>query len=408
MSLRPVRVALSCLTFVSLVQGCSGNPGNREQLQLGAVLSTTGDLATIGTEQLQAVTLAIEEINAAGGVLGKDLTVVNRDDGTNEAKGATAAKALADLGVPVVFGATGSAISLKVGEVLLPAKIVQVSFSSTSPLLTSVADDGYLFRTCPSDALQGKLLARRARAKGFTKVAVIHLPGAYGKGLADAFAQSFVEAGGTAPTVDEYTEGAGSYTTFLSAVYAKYTPAPDAILLVAYPVDGAQIIKDYNNSFTSKGTFWFFTDATEDPGFYTGLTLSFGHEGTGPGTPTGEAYDAFRTAYQKKYGQEASVGSFAVNAYDAVYLVALGMEAAQSASAADLKAKLTSVSSGGTAFGPTAYADAVKALKAGTDINFQGASGVVDFDAAGDVVAPYHLWKVEGGAIQIVSPNENP
>src|SRR5205823_590615 len=117
-----------------------------------------------GAENVQAAQLAIDEINKAGGVLGTTLALVNKDDGSDAAKGATAAQALVDLKVPVVIGAAGSSISLSVAAVLAPAKVVQISESSTSPDLTTFADDGYLFRTCPSDALQGVLLAECAKA----------------------------------------------------------------------------------------------------------------------------------------------------------------------------------------------------------------------------------------------------
>src|SRR4051794_6557854 len=103
-----------------LLVGCNGGGSQRAKLELGAVLSTTGDLATVGTEELQALTLAMDEINAAGGVLGKDLTVVNKDDGTDDVKGEAAAHALVDLGVPIVFGAVASDVTLKVSAVLAP------------------------------------------------------------------------------------------------------------------------------------------------------------------------------------------------------------------------------------------------------------------------------------------------
>ncbi len=387
-------------------------PPERPKIQLGAILSTTGALASVGYQQLQAALLAVDQVNAAGGVLGQELELVHKDDGTEEDRGGPAAQALADLHVPVVFGAAGSAISLKASEVLVPANIVLISASSTTPLLSTASDDGLVFRTCPSDALQGKLLAKRARMLGHSRVALVYLPGAYGEGLASAFSQAFVAAGGQAPAFNQqYTTGQSSYTTLLRDLYQAYATPPDAVVLVAYPLDGAQIVNDYNRSFSDKQSFWFFTDATEDVAFVSAVTgsgFSFNHEGTGPGTPSGASYDAFRDAYHAQFGEWPQAGSFAVNAYDAVFLVALAMEAGGASTSAAVKAQLTGVSRGGTAYGPSQYAQAVQALHEGKDINFDGASGVVDFDDAGDVVAPYHLWRVESGALRVTVQSADP
>lgn len=389
---------------------CPG-PTQRNKVQIGAVLSTTGDLSNIGAEQLDAANLAVAEINAAGGVLDSDLEMVQRDDGTDSAKGKTAAQALVDLKVVAAVGAVGSAITLSAASVTAPAKIPLVSASSTSPLLTTATDDGYLFRTCPSDASQGKLLAKRAKAKGFTKMAVVYIPGAYGKGLADTFAATFTAGGGTITYNQEYTEGQSSYNTLLTALYAA--GKPDAVLLVAYPIDGATMIKDYLQNYSTNQTFWFFTDALEDTGFITGVggsLFTFAHEGTGPGTPTGARYDSFKAAFKSKYSKDANPGAFSPNAYDAVYLIALAMQAGGVADGTKIRDSLTAISGSatGTKYGPTDFAAAVADLKAGKTINFEGTSGAVDLDASGDVQAPYDVWKVAGGAISVIESNVNP
>ncbi|MHB8878495.1 MAG: ABC transporter substrate-binding protein, partial [Myxococcaceae bacterium] len=172
------KVCALMLCLAGLSCGPKPEPGKAD-IKLGSIFSVTGSLAAIGAEQLEAAQLAVSQINAAGGVQGAQLKLTNRDDGTAVDKAKTAAEAFVADGVPVVFGAIGSAISMGVSEVTSAADMVQISASSTSPLLTTAADNGHLFRTCTSDALQGKLLAKRAKARGLTKVAVIHIPGAY-------------------------------------------------------------------------------------------------------------------------------------------------------------------------------------------------------------------------------------
>src|SRR5688572_18045291 len=180
-----------------LVAGCGDGPGGAS-ITLGAVLSLTGELANIGADEAQAMQLAIEEINKAGGANGSQLVLEIKDDATTSDRSPMQASALiSEKMVPVIFGAIGSGATLKTADVTTPAKVVQITGSSTSPAITTYADQGYLFRTCASDANQGKLAAQRAKDKGFTKVAIIHEPEAYGIGLAGTFEAAFKAGGGT-------------------------------------------------------------------------------------------------------------------------------------------------------------------------------------------------------------------
>jgi ABC-type branched-subunit amino acid transport system substrate-binding protein len=400
----------SGLWVVCLGLCACGGGGGGKTLTLGTLYSSTGSLANIGTEQLEAATLAVEQINAAGGLLGFQLALRSEDDRTTETGAAEGAQKLVEEGVPVVFGATGSALSLIAFDAFKGKGIVQVSASSTSPALSSVQDDGFLNRTCPSDASQGKLLAARAKL-AHTSVGIVHLPGAYGTGLAGAFTTSFTGAGGTIPMTKEYVENQQSYTTVLNQVMSSL-PKPTAILLVAYPIDAAQIIKDFRTNFPSETTAFYFTDATEDAAFISaaGATTftQFTHEGTGPSTPDGARYDEFKSAFNKRFGRDPSNGGFSANAYDSVFLVALAMEAAQSTEGAAIKNKLTAVSAGGTAYDAAHWTEAVAAAKAGNDVNFEGASGAVDLDSFGDSPAPYDIWDVVAGQIHIKQKSVSP
>lgn len=395
------------MVMLAVVAGCSG--GTKPKLQVGAILSVTGDLANIGSDQLEAAQLAVAEINLAGGVNGAELSIVNKDDASDATQAGTAADALVALTVPVVIGAAGSGKTLAAAAKLVPAKIAQISASSTSPAITSLADDGYVFRTCPSDALQGKLLAKRARARPFSSVAIVHLPDAYGTGLADAFASAFTAAGGTVTSKQAYVEGQQSYAPLLAQVYMGN---PQAILLVAYAVDGSQIINDYLANHAAKNTFFYFTDGLEDPGFISGVGASkfatLGHEGTGPATPAGATFKAFADAYKAKYMRDVRTGSFSQSAYDAVYLAALAMAAGGENTAQAVHDNLLAVSTGGTKRTPVEFAAARDDAKAKKDIDFDGASGNVDLDSNGEPVAPYDVWKVMSGQFQIIESSVSP
>ena len=389
---------------------CGGS--NKPTIALGALLSQTGSLAAIGQEELQAAQMAVDQINAAGGVLGSQLTLVNADDGSDSTRAPGAAMGLiTGSKVQAILGGLASGSTIAASDVTIPANVVLISGASTSPAITTLADDDTVFRTCPSDALQGQLLAKRAVAKGFKSVAVIWIPGPYGQGLSQQFVDSFTKAGGTVPFNQMYTEGQQSYSSLLTQVYAS-TPAPEAIVLIAYAVDGAQMIKDYNSAFAAKQTFWFFTDGLEDPTFVSSVGpsgFSFQHEGTGPSTPDTPAYAAYAAAFMAKYGKAADPGTFSPNVYDATYLLALAMQAGGAADAATMKSHIRDVAGPpGMAIGPGQWADALAALRGGADVDFDGASGAVDLDANGEPVAPYDIWKVSNGSIAVVEPSVSP
>ncbi len=398
---------LSSLVFLGLA-GCPGVESSEDTIRIGAIASTTGELAGVGVANLEAMQLAVDEINAQGGVLGKKLAIVHRDDGSTEERARAAAEALVAEGVPFVVGAQGSPFTLAAAEILSPAGIVQVSPSSTSPVITSFEDDGNLFRTCPSDAFQGKLIAQRSRARSHTKTAVLFPNGAYGEGFADAFKTAFEADGGTV-FMHAYEARQTNFAPLLGSVFEN---APDAVVLVAYPVDGPEIVKEYTTNFSHHGqVFWFFGDALASKDFVNGAggsSFSFQHEGTVPSMPSGPVFEAFAGKYKARFDKDPNPGHYGAQAYDAVFLAALAMEKAGAATGAAIRDALGSVSAEGAPFGAGQFKEAVAALKAGQDIDYVGASGPVDFDAAGDVSGPYDIWKVENGALIIAEPSVEP
>jgi ABC-type branched-subunit amino acid transport system substrate-binding protein len=395
-SLRLVACALS-------IVACSGAP---PQITVGVILSQTGMLATAGQDHLLAVELAVDEINRAGGVHGSLLTVVNEDDRSTPAGAATAAATLiARDHAPAILGAVTSDATLAAEGMTAPAKVVLISGSATSPALSGVSP--YFFRTCSSDALQGELLAKRAWARGFKRIAVVWVPGAYGMGLSSSFAANFTSLGGTVTFNQMFTPGQSSYHDLLQQVFAD---PPEAVLLVAYAVDGAQIIRDYNTDFAFLQIFWFFTDSTQDSSFVAAVGASnftFMHEGTGAPIPTGQAYRTFAAAFMRSFGKAPE--GYSPEYYDATYLVALGLAAASKSDGESLRAQLRSVADPpGTMVGPGQWASAVALLRAGGQVNYEGASGSVDLDGNGDVIGPYDIWQVRQGVITPVEPSVLP
>jgi neutral amino acid transport system substrate-binding protein len=268
------------------------------------------------------------------------------------------------------------------------------------PGVTMCAPDNF-FRTLPSDALQGKVLATQALAKGHMTVNIIYVTGAYGQGLADAFKSSFTAAGGTVASSMPYVEKAASYTDVVTAALAG---APKGVLLVGDLDDSVKILQEAKVKGAVKGSpVWLFPDGLKDQtGFIDNLNtakeLAQGAIGTAPGTSTAaadqERANKYKAAYKAKFGSDP--GLYADNAYDAVYIIAAAIKKAASVDRAAIMAEIVNVSSGAgggaTSFGPGDWAMASMATGA---LNYEGASGAVDMDANGEPAGFYQLWTVD-------------
>src|SRR5437868_5866669 len=147
--MRKVAVWAVCLG----VAGCGGS--SKSTITIGALLSQTGSLATIGQEELQAAQLAIDEINAGGGVLDGQLVLTNSDHGSDSTRTPAAATDLITNKKPIaILGGIASGSTVAASGVTIPAGVVLISGASTSPALTQIeSTSGLVFRTCPSDAL---------------------------------------------------------------------------------------------------------------------------------------------------------------------------------------------------------------------------------------------------------------
>jgi neutral amino acid transport system substrate-binding protein len=391
--------------------GC--NSAARNTFTIGELLSLQGGASRLSQAYRESIDLAAAEMEAGGGVLGNGLTFVNKDDASDPMMAATAAQALVALNVPAVIGGIFSTLTQPSAEVTSAAKIVEVTGTSTAPLfsMTHSTTTRYLFRTCASDALQGKLLAERAHAKGFTSAGIIHATGGYGVGLAQVFAAEFTALGGIITDDLEYMDHQPSYKQLYDQIFAAGKLHPEAILLVALDVDAAQLINDYNPAFVTTGTFFFFTDAIYDPNFVKLVgdpkQLAFPHEGTGPAIPMTPEHATFVSAFTARTGAPPTTSE--ANYYDALYLVAGAIEAGGRADGPTIAANIQAVSRQGAKFTPGQWKDFKAAIDAGMDVDYEGASGHVDIDDYGDVETPYDVWQFDmNGIPQVIVAGANP
>ena len=176
--------------------GGGGGGGGDQTLKIGYVLPETGSLAVLGPPQIQAVKFAISKINDAGGVLGNKVPdPVGGDEADDQAVAAQSADRVLAAGVNVIIGAAASGMSLAIIDKITGAGVAQCSGSNTAPTFTDYNDNGLYFRTAPSDALQGPVLADVIVGDGHSNVAIVARADDYGKGLADATAKALEAAG---------------------------------------------------------------------------------------------------------------------------------------------------------------------------------------------------------------------
>jgi ABC-type branched-subunit amino acid transport system substrate-binding protein len=389
------------LTALALL---AGGPAQAEtKLKIGAVMPLTGELADYGPAALNGVKLAEEEINKAGGVLGGELSVMVGDDQTSPQAGVDAAQKLVSVErVNALVGPMGSGVYIPVAKsVAVPAAIPMISGSATSPVISTLDSKGFTFRTVPSDAFQGIALAAVAKEKGYKSVGVIHINNDYGKGLAEAFGSAFTKGGGKVTATVAYEPKQASYR---GEVQKAATGKPQALLVIAYTGDGVPILKTALES----GSFnkFLLSDGMKAPEIIDAIGAQFlnGADGTAAAPlPDYPAADAFRKAYQAKYG-EVSPKPYIDTFYDAVYVIALAAEIAKSADGVKIRDAIRKVSTdGGEKVGPGEFAKAKQLIAQGKKIDYVGASGPLKFDDHGDVGGTFAHWEIKNGKIETVS-----
>jgi branched-chain amino acid transport system substrate-binding protein len=397
-----IKSLLLMLSFMLMVQ-CDDSEDVKDysnDINIGVLLPQTGDLAAYGTPMLNGAILAAEQINAAGGVLGKDIHIVLRDSETNPTKAAATAEYTANQNnLEVIIGAAASSVTIEVIHKITPKDVLLISGSSTSPALTSIDDNGLFFRTVPSDDLQGKALAQKADALGYQKGAVLYINDSYGSGLKDAFVAEFTtELGHSVTTSIPFEAEQSDYTAELDQVFAD---DPDFVMLVAFPNSGGTIIHDWASG--GYGGTFIFTDGLKSPDFITnaGASNIEGMIGTAPAGAT-QNFNIYANAFEARFGQNPREVIYSESHYDAMMLIALAIEQAGEVSSTAIAAALKLVSADGEVVTGANIASALQKVRSGADINYEGAAGPVDFDDNGDVTADYEVWKVENGEIVTV------
>ncbi len=355
-------------------------------LTIGALLPQTGDLAFLGPPEFAGVKLAVKEINAAGGVLGKPIKEIDTDSGDDAPDVANpSVDSLINQKADAIVGAAASGVSLNVIDKITGHGIVQFSPANTSDKLSTYPDKDLYFRTAPPDVLQGRVLADLIAEDGHQKLAIIARQDAYGTGLAENTEKFFTEGGGEVVAKEIY----GTDTTNFASVVSKIKAAsPDAIALVAFNETENIVPELVAQGLPNKSIPWYFVDGNLSNSYKFPKGTLEGAKGTLPGAASPEEFQQKALAVDPKLEDF----SYAPESYDAVNLIALAAEAAKSDSGQAIGSQLINVSKGGEKCSDFKSCKAL--LDAGKDIDYDGVSGPVEFNDVGDpAVATIGIYK---------------
>lgn len=362
-------------------QATAGDTPVTDPLVVGSLLPNTGSLAFLGPPEVAGVQLAVNDINAAGGVLDQPVTLIPGDSGdtTTDTANTTVDRLLAG-GADVIVGAASSAVSLQVIDKITSAGVVMISPANTSDQFVCYPDSGLYFRTAPTDVLQAQALADLIAQDGAQRVSILALNDPYGTGLANNTVENLEAAGIPSDQLQTiiYDPNAQSYNAEIDDVNNF---APDAVAVIGFD-ESARIITRMNELGIgpSDGTLVYGVDGNMGNALGESVApgLLEGMRGTTPLTDVG-------TEFQERLQtvDPALVDfNYAGESYDAVVIPALAAIQAGSTAGVDIAANINSVTKDGEKC--TSFEECLPLLQAGTDIDYDGVTGELNFSDAGE------------------------
>jgi branched-chain amino acid transport system substrate-binding protein len=386
----------------------NGGGNAKFDLTIGDIIPLTGDLSDYGPPGEKAAKLAVSQIQDAIKQAGVDETVKlqNEDEQTDPEAAVSAARKLSDAGASCIAGAYASSDTIPVSRsVTTRDKIVQISPASTGSEISTLSDDGYLNRTAPPDSLQGPALAEAMNKElGGVSGKTVNIGArndAYGTGLSSDFQKAWEGKGGKVGQKVIYDPKQPSYNSEAQKIASG---APDAWVIIDFPETyqkvGPALVRTGN--WDPKKTF--ITDGLASSSLpkNVGAAATEGMRGSAPGAPTtGSAPRAFDKAYTAFAPKSVARQTFDVQNFDAVVLCYLAAVAAGKSDGAAMKDELKDVSGPpGTKYTFQELPQAIKDLKDGKDIDYEGASGAIDLDDNGDPTAGvYTILQFKNGKL---------
>jgi ABC-type branched-subunit amino acid transport system substrate-binding protein len=380
------RVLAGSVAAAFVLTACGGNPSTPTGKQptgpvtMGVLSCFTGSLASLGAAMLQGSQVAAQTINANGGILGQQLTITHADTQCDEADGAVAVRQL--LAASQVVGIIGPETQEinAVAPIVTSAKI-PTQFQGGSTLFDKNTNE-YLWRDSPSDSQLGVAMALYGYNKGYRKADLIFYSDIAAQTFPPPITATFQKLGGT--VVKSYTI-APAQTSYLATVQQVIADSPDVIFTQTDAPTAAVLFRNFK-SLDNLAIPFIGTDVTGGDDYLKAITYQVAHDhlisiyGT---SVTGAAADEFN----KLLGNQPALAN-ANYAYDSVISQALAIDKAKSISGPDINAAMTSVTNPpGTAC--YTYKSCLDLINAGTKINYEGASGPLDYNQYHNVFGPY-------------------
>ena len=381
------------IAFVGVVMSLHGAGTMAADVKVGSAGGITGPIAELVVAIMAGRDLAASHVNEQGGLLGGDTYRLVPGDAQCDPKAAVDAGAKlvnVEQVVAVIGPSCSGATNGMAQSVTIPAGVAMLSDTATAPGISELEDNDLVFRVAASDAYQGRSLAERAWEQGYRALAVTYANDDYNAGLAKVFETAFKELGGTVTASQMHEPDKASYRSELSTLAGA---GGEGLALFAYY--GSSGITILRNSLENDlfGKF-LGADGMMDSSVIEQIgadTLRGNILLSQPASDTeGASYKAFAEAFTAA-GHDPSA-PFVAHGYDVAFLAALAIEKAGAADRSRIPAALREVANApGTIIRPGEWEKARKAIAAGEDVNYEGASGAIEFDDNGDVAGTYSL-----------------
>lgn len=361
------------------------------ELVIGAALPQSGNLAQLGPPMIAGAEMAVADINAAGGVNGKPVRLIVKDDGGggNDDLAITSSDELINNdNVDAIVGAAASGTTKSIIDKVTSSGTVQCSPSNTGSDLTQWPDKGLYFRTPPADNLQAQALAKAISDDGKQNVAVIAQNTDYGTGFV-RYLTPALEGAGTKIVADVTYDAAG--TGFDAEVEKVVGSEPDAVALIGYPEDGGKVLAEMlKQGVDFSTTTIYVTDGMQSNELYQAVdesdpAITAGIRGTAPSAAPENGASFFPEAFAA-FAPQVESPIYSAQSYDCVMAIALAAQTAASDAPFDIAANLTDITRGASdaAEECDTFKDCADLLADDKEINYNGASGALDFTDYGE------------------------
>ena len=363
-------------------------------IKMGIILGFTGPIESLTPAMAASAELAFKEASDSGSLLGGKYIKPIRADSTcvDSAAATAAAEGIISQGVAAIMGADCSGVTGAIASnVAVPNGVVMISPSATSPGLTTLDDKGYFFRTAPSDARGGQILADVTKDRKIKSVAITYTNNDYGKGLADVYKAAVEAHGIKVTTVTAHEDGKADYSAEVATLASA---GGDAVAVIGYIDQGG---KGIIQASLDSGAFDVFI--LSDGMIGDSLTDNFGKAlnksfGSLPGS-TGKGAGVF--ADVAKAGGIDSSGPYTGESYDAAALITLAMQAGGKADRATIQQNVMAVANApGKKIYPGELGKALDLLAKGKAVNYEGATGV-EFTDVGEAFGSFLEKEIKGG-----------